>query len=204
MLLDMFKPVPPLKPRQRLDAFKFKRSWDKKDDWPTRGRLAGDGGWRGKVQVPPSPGRQAQEPANRPRLRAGCEVPVAPPPAMGSTVGLDLGTTWVAVTPDGEFIESPRHLGSSLKKLRVQHRAVIRLKRGATGARWLFSRWPKPNTGSGGKASTSTTRSLGGWSTNTTSSRAKPFRWATWPRATSPALSPTRAGPGSCLTLLQG
>lgn len=55
-----------------------------------------------------------------------CEVDAQPLPATGSVVGVDVGTTWFAITSDGEFIENPRHFQAAVKKLRVAQRAVSR------------------------------------------------------------------------------
>jgi putative transposase len=57
-----------------------------------------------------------------------CEVEPKPLPETGSSVGVDVGTTWFAITSDGEFVENPRHFQSSMKKLRVAQRSVSRKK----------------------------------------------------------------------------
>lgn len=36
-----------------------------------------------------------------------CEVEPQPLPETGSSVGVDVGTTWFAITSDGEFVENP-------------------------------------------------------------------------------------------------
>lgn len=60
-----------------------------------------------------------------------CEVESTPLPATGSAVGVDVGTTWFAITSDGEFVENPRHFQRSMKKLRVAQRTLSRKKRGS-------------------------------------------------------------------------
>nr|WP_189008998.1 RNA-guided endonuclease TnpB family protein [Deinococcus malanensis] len=55
-----------------------------------------------------------------------CEVEAQPLPVSGSSVGVDVGTTWFCITSDGEFVENPRHFQGGLKKLRVAQRAVSR------------------------------------------------------------------------------
>jgi putative transposase len=55
-----------------------------------------------------------------------CEVESQPLPETGNSVGVDVGTTWFAITSDGEFVENPRHFQGSMKKLRVAQRAVSR------------------------------------------------------------------------------
>ena len=55
-----------------------------------------------------------------------CEVEAQPLPETGSSVGVDVGTTFFCITSDGEFVENPRHFQSSMKKLRVAQREVAR------------------------------------------------------------------------------
>lgn len=55
-----------------------------------------------------------------------CEVEARPLPATGSQVGVDVGTTWFAITSEGEFVENPRHYQTAMKKLRTAQRAVAR------------------------------------------------------------------------------
>ncbi|GAA3999570.1 RNA-guided endonuclease TnpB family protein [Deinococcus rubellus] len=57
-----------------------------------------------------------------------CEVAPQPLPNTGSAVGVDVRTTWFAITSDGEFVENPRHFQGAMKKLRVAQRAVSRKK----------------------------------------------------------------------------
>ena len=57
-----------------------------------------------------------------------CEIEAQPLPATGNSVGVDVGTTWFAITSDGEFVENPRHFQNSMKKLRVAQRSVSRKK----------------------------------------------------------------------------
>ena len=61
-----------------------------------------------------------------------CEVETRPLPATGNSVGVDVGTTWFAVTSDGEFVENPRHFQNSMKKLRLVQRSLSRKKRGSS------------------------------------------------------------------------
>lgn len=55
-----------------------------------------------------------------------CEVEATPLPATGQAVGVDVGTTWFAITSDGEFVENPRHYQKAMRKLRTAQRAVAR------------------------------------------------------------------------------
>jgi putative transposase len=55
-----------------------------------------------------------------------CEVEAQPLPVTGNSVGVDVGTTWFAITSDGEFVENPRHFQGAMKKLRVAQRSVAR------------------------------------------------------------------------------
>nr|WP_041220756.1 RNA-guided endonuclease TnpB family protein [Deinococcus geothermalis] len=60
-----------------------------------------------------------------------CEVEAQPLPKTGSSVGVDVGTTWFCITSDGEFVENPRHFQRSMKALRVKQRSLSRKKRGS-------------------------------------------------------------------------
>ncbi len=133
---------PRFKPAQRWNSFKFKQCWDnKREDWTACGKPV-DGG---RISIPkigavkiklhrPLEGKpkslQIVLDVDEWYAVYACEVPKQPLPATGNEVGIDLGTTWFAVTSDGEFIENPRHLGKSLRKLRVQQRTVARRKKG--------------------------------------------------------------------------
>ncbi|MGY2894797.1 putative transposase [Deinococcus sp. UYEF24] len=64
-----------------------------------------------------------------------CEIEVQPLPATGNSVGVDVGTTWFAITSDGEFVENPRHFQTSMKKLRVAQRSVSRKNNKRSNAR---------------------------------------------------------------------
>lgn len=56
-----------------------------------------------------------------------CELPKAEPlPETGSSVGLDVGTTWFYVTSDGQFCKKHRFFQRSSKKLCVAQRALAR------------------------------------------------------------------------------
>ena len=55
-----------------------------------------------------------------------CEVEAQPLPKTGSSVGVDVGTTWFAITSDGEFVENPRHYQKAMRKLRTAQRAIAR------------------------------------------------------------------------------
>ena len=60
-----------------------------------------------------------------------CEVEPKPLPKTGSSVGVDVGTTWFSITSNGEFVENPRHFKTAMKKLRVVQRSLSRKKRGS-------------------------------------------------------------------------
>lgn len=65
-----------------------------------------------------------------------CEVPKAEPlPAMGSQVGIDVGTTWFYTTSDGEFCENHRFFQASSRKLRVAQRSLARKPKGRSNRR---------------------------------------------------------------------
>lgn len=65
-----------------------------------------------------------------------CEVPRAEPlPETGSRVGIDVGTTWLYTTSDGEFCENHRFFQASSKKLRVAQRALARKPKGRSNRR---------------------------------------------------------------------
>ena len=64
-----------------------------------------------------------------------CEIEAQPLPATGNSVGVDVGTTWFAITSDGEFVENPRHFQNAMKKLRVAQRSVARKKNKRSNAR---------------------------------------------------------------------
>ncbi len=55
-----------------------------------------------------------------------CEVEAQPLPETGSSVGVDVGTTWFCITSGGEFVENPRHFQGAMKRLRVAQRSVAR------------------------------------------------------------------------------
>ncbi|UQN10338.1 transposase [Deinococcus sp. QL22] len=57
-----------------------------------------------------------------------CEVEATPLPETGSSVGVDVGTTWFCITSDGEFTQNPRYFQTAMKKLRVAQRSVSRKK----------------------------------------------------------------------------
>ena len=135
---------PRFKPAQRWNSFKFKEVWDKKKGrWLSPGRPTDDGK---RINIPkigsvkckfhrPLEGTpktlQIVHECGEWYAVYTCEVPLAPLPATGSAVGVDVGTTWFAITSDGEFVENPRHLKNGLKKLRVQQRTVARRKKGS-------------------------------------------------------------------------
>lgn len=60
-----------------------------------------------------------------------CEVEATPLPETGSSVGVDVGTTYFCITSDGEFVENPRFFQRSMKKLQVAQRSLSRKKRGS-------------------------------------------------------------------------
>ncbi|CAM3924347.1 transposase [Deinococcus frigens] len=139
---------PRFKGRDRWDSFKFKQCWDnKKDDWTACGKPIDEGR---RINVPkigavkiklhrPLEGkpRSLQIVLDVDQWYAvyTCEVPRAALPETGSSVGVEVGTTWFAVTSDGGFAKNPRYLKFSLKKLRVQQRTVSRRKKGGNRRR---------------------------------------------------------------------
>lgn len=139
---------PRFKPAQRWNSFKFKQCWDnKRNTWTSCGRPV-DRGRRisipkiGNVKIKLHRALEGKPKSLQIVHDCGqwfavytCEVPKTFLPATGSSIGIDLGTTWFAVTSDGEFLENPRHLGHSLKKLRVQQRTVARRKKGSNRKR---------------------------------------------------------------------
>lgn len=133
---------PRFKGQDRWDSFKFKQCWDnKKNDWTTCGKPV-DAGRRinvpkiGTVKIKlhrPLEGKpkslQIVLDVDQWYAVYTCEVTGQTLPEMGSSVGIDVGTTWFAVTSDGEFVDNPRYLKASLRKLRVQQRTVARRKK---------------------------------------------------------------------------
>ena len=135
---------PRFKPAQRWNSFKFKEIWDKKKGrWLTPGRPTDDGK---RINIPkigsvkckfhrPLEGTpktlQILHECGEWYAVYTCEVPKNPLTPTGSSVGVDVGTTWFAITSDGEFVENPRHLKTRLRKLRVQQRTVARRKKGS-------------------------------------------------------------------------
>jgi putative transposase len=134
--------------RDRWDSFKFKQCWDnKKNDWTTCGKPVDEGR---RVNVPkigavriklhrPLEGKpkslQIVLDVDQWYAVYTCEITPTALPETGSSVGVDVGTTWFAVTSDGEFAENPRCLKASLKKLRVQQRTVARRRKGGNRRR---------------------------------------------------------------------
>ncbi len=139
---------PRFKPRQRWDSFKYKQCWDnKKNTWTTCGKPLDDGR---RINVPkigavkikfhrPLEGKpksvQIVLDVDQWYAVYICEVPKVTLPATGSEVGIDVGTTWFAITSDGEFEPNSTYLQSSLKKLRVQSRTLSRRKKGGNRRR---------------------------------------------------------------------
>ncbi|GGI92145.1 RNA-guided endonuclease InsQ/TnpB family protein [Deinococcus wulumuqiensis] len=139
---------PRFKPAGRWNSFKFKEVWDKKKGrWLSPGRPTDDGK---RINIPkigsvkikfhrPLEGTpktlQIVLDVNEWYAVYTCEVAKNPLPATGSSVGVDVGTTWFAITSDGEFVENPRHLKNGLRKLRVQQRTVTRRKKGSNRRR---------------------------------------------------------------------
>ena len=64
-------------------------------------------------------------------LQAVCEVPPEPLPATGKSVGLDFGLKTLVADSEGNYVENPRHLKKSLRRLRVAQRKVARRKKGS-------------------------------------------------------------------------
>ena len=135
---------PRFKPRQRWNSFKFKQCWDNaRNTWTACGKPSDDGKrinipkigavkikWSRPLEGKPKSLQIVHECGEWYAVYT-CEVPKNPLPATGSAVGVDVGTTWFAITSDGEFVENPRHLKNGLKKLRVQQRTVSRRKKGS-------------------------------------------------------------------------
>jgi putative transposase len=59
-----------------------------------------------------------------------CEIPEVAPVEPQSAIGIDVGLESFLATSDGEFVENPRLLDHSLKKLRRLQRSLARKKRG--------------------------------------------------------------------------
>lgn len=64
-----------------------------------------------------------------------CEVESKHLPASEKQIGIDLGVSQLAVTSDGERIESPKFLRKSEEKLKRKQRAVSKKKRGSNRRR---------------------------------------------------------------------
>lgn len=64
-----------------------------------------------------------------------CEVEHDPLPASEKQIGIDLGISKLAVTSDGEWIDSPQFLRKSEDKLKRKQRAVSKKKRGSNRRR---------------------------------------------------------------------
>ncbi|WP_231557293.1 transposase [Deinococcus sp. YIM 77859] len=135
---------PRFKPAQRWNSFRFKQCWDnKKNDWTACGRPVDDGRRISLPKIGAVRCRFHRPLEGKPKTLQivldvdewyavyTCEVPVSPLPETGSAVGVDVGTRYFAITSDGEFVENPRHLGKSLRKLRVQQRTVSRRQKGS-------------------------------------------------------------------------
>lgn len=60
-----------------------------------------------------------------------CELPNAEPIDIQSEIGIDVGLESFLATSDGEFVENPRLLQKSLRKLRRVNRSLSRKKRGS-------------------------------------------------------------------------
>ncbi|MDB5044077.1 MAG: transposase [Deinococcus sp.] len=133
---------PRFKPHQRWNSFRYKQCWDnKRDSWTTCGKPL-DAGKRISVPKIGNVKIKLHRPlAGKPKSLQivldvdtwyavyACEVPNTALPATGSSVGVDVGITWFAITSDGEFVENPRYLRAGLKKLRVQQRTQARRKK---------------------------------------------------------------------------
>lgn len=135
---------PRFKPPSRWNNFKFKEVWDKKNvRWKGPGRPTDDGK---RITLPkigavkikfhrPLEGKpktlQIVLDVDQWYAVYTCEVSRQILPVTGSSVGVDVGTTYFAVTSGGEFVENPRHLAQALTKLRGQQRSVSRRKKGS-------------------------------------------------------------------------
>lgn len=67
-------------------------------------------------------------------LLACDEVPAAPLPPTGATVGIDLGVASLVTTSDGQHVPNPRHLAASADRLTSAQQALAR-KRGGSKRR---------------------------------------------------------------------
>lgn len=66
------------------------------------------------------------------RITVACAVPTAEPVApTGGVVGIDLGVTHLAATSDGELVDNPRHLRSSLDALAARQQIFAGRRRGS-------------------------------------------------------------------------
>lgn len=134
---------PRFKGADRWDSFAFKQVWDNsRGAWFGPGKVLDSGHIYlpniGNVRI-----KMHREMEGKPKTltikKEGdewyavyvCDAPARPLPDMGSVIGLDLGTTHFLITSDGEFVDNPRFLGSTLKKLRVASRSLARKKRGS-------------------------------------------------------------------------
>jgi len=140
--------LPRFKGRDRWDSFKFKQCWDTaRNTWTACGRPVDEGR---RINVPrigavriklhrPLEGKpkslQIVLDVDQWYAVYTCEVTARPLPVTGSEIGFDVGTTWFAITSDGEFKDNPRYLKSSLKTLRVQQRTVARRRKGGNRRR---------------------------------------------------------------------
>lgn len=148
---------PRFKPRQRWDSFKYTQCWDNKNGtWTACGKPTEDGK---RINLP----KIGSVKIKFHRLLEGkpksvqivldvdqwyavstCEVPKVTLPATGSAVGIDVDTTWFAITSDGEFEPNPTYLKSSRKKLRVRAVPSLGARRAAIGAGKRCSLSPTP------------------------------------------------------------
>ncbi|MEU3169593.1 transposase [Streptosporangium sp. NPDC006930] len=68
------------------------------------------------------------------------DVPAEALPAIGASVGIDLGVAWLVTTSDGEHLANPRHLAASAERLAAVQRDLARKKRGSIRRRKAVAR----------------------------------------------------------------
>ncbi|AXH00975.1 transposase (plasmid) [Deinococcus wulumuqiensis] len=134
---------PRFKGQDRWNSFAFKQVWDNsRNTWFGPGKVLDTG----RIYLPnignvrmkmhrPMEGKPKtltiKKEGNEWYAVYVCDAPTRPLPDTGSAVGLDLGTAHFLITSDGEFVDNPRFLQSTLKKLRVAQRSLSRKKRGS-------------------------------------------------------------------------
>ena len=139
---------PRFKSQNRWHSFKFKEVWDRaRGRWLSPGRPQGDGKRINLPKIGSVKCKFHRPLEGIPRTLEivldvdqwyaiyTCEVPVKELPALDNCVGLDVGTTWFAVSSDGDFIANPKPLAKRLRQLRTQQRTVARRRKGGNRRR---------------------------------------------------------------------